>query len=107
MRDFLCLLCPESCPEIRSLKQDCLIIFVVFLRGRTDQLVEILKVHRFCVRNGAKFYIPLSPINPLKALPGPCACRSVRLSGAPDEYIDWMSVTLVDQRRYRAAFHDV
>jgi hypothetical protein len=27
--------------------------------------------------------------------------------GVPDEYIDWMSVTLVDQHRCRPAFHDV
>ena len=77
-------------PEIRSLKRYCRIIqFGGYLRGRTDQLVELLKVHKNCVRNGAKFYISLSPINPWKALPGPCVYRSVRPSGAPDEYVDW------------------
>src|SRR5580700_6590693 len=94
-------------PEIRGLKWDCLIILAVCLRRRTDQLVELVKVHKICVRNGAEFYFPLSPIDPLKALPEPCARRSVRSLGVPDEYIDWMSVTLVDQHRCRPAFHDV
>src|ERR1700693_3190536 len=81
--------------------------FAAGLRDGTDQVVELLQVHRICVRDGAEFCFALSPVNPLKTLPGPGACRSVWFSGGPDEYIDWTSVTLVDEHRDRAAFHDI
>jgi hypothetical protein len=45
-----------------------------WLRGRIDQIVELLKIHTICIRDGAEFCFALSPINPLKALPGPGAC---------------------------------
>ena len=38
----------------------------------SDQLVQLLELGRICVRDGAETHFALSPINPLKALPGPC-----------------------------------
>src|SRR4029077_19697746 len=60
-----------------------------------------------CVRNRAELHFPLSPINPLKPLPGAYARGTVPFPCAPNEYINWMLVTLVDQHCNRAALNHV
>ncbi|PYT64729.1 MAG: hypothetical protein DMG39_31230 [Acidobacteria bacterium] len=77
------------------------------LRGRIDQLVEMLKVRRVYVRNGAEFLFAFSPIHPSKALPGTCARWTVPFPCGPDEYINWTSVTLVDEHRDGVAFNNI
>src|SRR5881275_3232113 len=89
MRDFLnlCLQFVRLCSN-SIWKRSCP---AILLRGRIDQLVEMLKVRRVYVRNGAEFLFAFSPIHPSKALPGTCARWTVPFPCGPDEYINWTS----------------
>jgi hypothetical protein len=69
--------------------------------------MELLKVHRVYVRDGAEFLFALSPINPSKALPGTCARRTVPFPCGPDEYIDWVSVALIDEHCDGVAINNI
>jgi len=70
----LAWLCPYEYPLTYS--------FVWLLR---EKPLELLKVGSGCVGDGAEFYFTFSPINPLIAMPGPCARRGVPFPCGPDE----------------------
>jgi hypothetical protein len=69
--------------------------------------LELLEVHRICLRNSAEFHIAPSPIDPLKALPGTCARWTVLFLRAPDEYIQRMPIVFIYKHRDGAAFNNI
>src|SRR5690242_636290 len=67
----------------------------------------MLKVCRVYVRYGAEFLFAFSPIHPSKALKGTCARWTVPFPCGPDEYINWTSITLIDEDRDGVAFNNI
>jgi len=85
MRDFLnlCLQFVRSA-QIRSGKRSCP---AILLRGRIDQLVEMLKVRRVYVRNGAEFLFAFSPNPPIESPARNLWRGGLSVPVWPDEYI--------------------
>lgn len=69
--------------------------------------MELLHLGWVRVRNGAEFRLPLSPIDPVKALSRPSSRCGVRFPRRPDKYAEQMSVARVHERGNRAAFHNI
>src|SRR5260370_22090675 len=72
-----------------------------------EKPLELLKVGRGCVGDGAEFYSAFSPINPLIALPGPCMRSGVPFPCGPDEYVNTMSGACIDEHRDGALIDNV